>query len=109
DRGCKRSSRAAAPRERARGGGARRGAGLRRLRSRPQLRWLRGVRCAARRDAGGGAVPGRRGVTSPALFPLFLRLTGRPVLVIGAGPLGTQKIRELLAAEAQVTVIAPHA
>lgn len=40
------------------------------------------------------------------LFPLFLRLTNRPVLVVGAGKLGTEKIRELLAARARVTVVA---
>lgn len=40
------------------------------------------------------------------LFPLFLRLGARPVLVVGAGQLGTVKIRELLAAGATVTVVA---
>ena len=46
-------------------------------------------------------------VTEPEpLFPLFLRLTDRPVLVVGAGKLGTEKIRELLAARARVTVVA---
>lgn len=45
-------------------------------------------------------------MTEPPLFPLFLRLDQRPVLVVGAGPLGTTKIRELLAARAHVTVVA---
>lgn len=43
------------------------------------------------------------------LFPLFLRLTGRTVLVVGAGSVGTRKIEELIAAGAQVRVVAPHA
>ena len=44
-----------------------------------------------------------------ALFPIFLKLTGRPCIVIGAGNLAESKIESLRAADAQVTVIAPHA
>ena len=44
-----------------------------------------------------------------SLFPIFLKLTARPCLVIGAGHLAESKIESLRAAEAQVTVIAPHA
>jgi len=44
-----------------------------------------------------------------ALFPIFLKLTGRPCLVIGAGHLAESKIGSLRAAEAAVTVIAPEA
>ena len=43
------------------------------------------------------------------LFPIFLKLTARPCLVIGAGNLAESKIESLRAAEAAVTVIAPHA
>jgi precorrin-2 dehydrogenase/sirohydrochlorin ferrochelatase len=43
------------------------------------------------------------------LFPIFLKLTARPCLVIGAGNLAESKIESLRAAEAQVTVIAPQA
>lgn len=43
------------------------------------------------------------------LFPIFLKLTARPCLVIGAGNLAESKIESLRASEAQVTVIAPHA
>ncbi len=43
------------------------------------------------------------------LFPIFLKLTGRPCLVIGAGNLAESKIESLRAAEAAVTVIAPEA
>ena len=43
------------------------------------------------------------------LFPIFLKLTGRPCVVIGAGHLGESKIESLQAANASVTVIAPTA
>jgi precorrin-2 dehydrogenase/sirohydrochlorin ferrochelatase len=44
-----------------------------------------------------------------SLFPVFLKLTGRPCTVIGAGHLAESKIESLLTASAAVTVIAPHA
>jgi precorrin-2 dehydrogenase/sirohydrochlorin ferrochelatase len=44
-----------------------------------------------------------------ALFPIFLKLTGRHCLVIGAGNLAESKIESIRAAEARVTVIAPEA
>jgi precorrin-2 dehydrogenase / sirohydrochlorin ferrochelatase len=44
-----------------------------------------------------------------SLFPIFLKLTGRPSIVIGAGHLAESKIESLLAASAAVTVIAPQA
>jgi precorrin-2 dehydrogenase/sirohydrochlorin ferrochelatase len=44
-----------------------------------------------------------------SLFPIFLKLTGRPCTVIGAGHLAESKIESLLAANAAITVIAPHA
>ncbi|SFS20632.1 precorrin-2 dehydrogenase [Granulicella pectinivorans] len=43
------------------------------------------------------------------LFPIFLKLTGRPCIVIGAGNLAESKIESLRAAHAAVTVIAPEA
>ena len=43
------------------------------------------------------------------LFPIFLKLTGRPCTVIGAGHLAESKIESLLAAAARVTVIVPQA
>jgi precorrin-2 dehydrogenase/sirohydrochlorin ferrochelatase len=43
-----------------------------------------------------------------SLFPLFLKLTGRRALVIGAGHLAESKIDSLRAADAAVTVIAPE-
>ena len=42
------------------------------------------------------------------LFPAFLKLTGRRVVVVGAGPVGASKIDSLLAAGADVTVVAPE-
>ena len=44
-----------------------------------------------------------------SLFPIFLKLTARPCLVVGAGNLAESKIESLRAAEAAVTVIAPEA
>jgi uroporphyrin-III C-methyltransferase/precorrin-2 dehydrogenase/sirohydrochlorin ferrochelatase len=44
-----------------------------------------------------------------SLFPMFVKLDGRRVLVVGAGPVGEGKIGGLLAAGAAVTVVAPDA
>jgi uroporphyrin-III C-methyltransferase / precorrin-2 dehydrogenase / sirohydrochlorin ferrochelatase len=41
------------------------------------------------------------------LFPVFLRLTGRPVLVVGGGTVAASKLEGLRRAGASVTVIAP--
>ena len=43
------------------------------------------------------------------LFPIFLKLSARPCIVIGAGNLAESKIESLRAANAHVTVIAPNA
>lgn len=43
-----------------------------------------------------------------SLFPIFLKLTGRPCVVIGAGNLAESKVESLLAANGKVTVIAPQ-
>ncbi len=42
------------------------------------------------------------------MYPVFLRLTGRRVLVVGAGAVAARRVRGLLAEGAQVTVIAPE-
>jgi uroporphyrin-III C-methyltransferase/precorrin-2 dehydrogenase/sirohydrochlorin ferrochelatase len=44
-----------------------------------------------------------------SLFPIFVKLEGRPVLLVGAGPVGESKIGGLLSAGAVVTVVAPKA
>ena len=44
-----------------------------------------------------------------SLFPIFLKLNGRPCLVVGAGTVALEKITSLLAAEASVHVVAPLA
>ena len=44
-----------------------------------------------------------------ALYPLFLLLGGRSVVVLGAGVVAERKIEELIAAGAEVRVVAPEA
>jgi precorrin-2 dehydrogenase/sirohydrochlorin ferrochelatase len=44
-----------------------------------------------------------------SLFPMFLKLTARPCVVVGAGTIAEGKIASLLEAEARVTVVAPEA
>ena len=41
-------------------------------------------------------------------YPVVLRLDGRRVLVVGAGPIAARKLESLLACGAQVTVVAPQ-
>src|ERR1700721_4362845 len=43
------------------------------------------------------------------LFPMFLKLSNRPCLVVGAGVIAESKIASLLEADAQVRVVAPQA
>src|SRR6202142_2167821 len=49
-----------------------------------------------------------RGVDPVNLFPAFLKLAGRQGLVVGAGPVGEEKIGGLLVAGADVFVVAPE-
>jgi siroheme synthase-like protein len=43
-----------------------------------------------------------------SVFPIFLKLAGRRVLVVGGGPVAASKLRALLDADARVTVVAPR-
>ena len=45
---------------------------------------------------------------SSTLFPVFLKLAGRPVVMVGGGPVATSKLGALSAAGARVTVVAPE-
>jgi uroporphyrin-III C-methyltransferase / precorrin-2 dehydrogenase / sirohydrochlorin ferrochelatase len=42
------------------------------------------------------------------LLPLFVNLSGRPVLLVGGGPVAGSKLRQLLDAGADVRVVAPE-
>lgn len=42
------------------------------------------------------------------LYPIFVEAKGRPVLVIGGGHVGAEKVRGLLNAEADITVVSPE-
>ncbi len=42
------------------------------------------------------------------MYPIFLRLTGRRVLVVGAGPVAARRVTGLMAEGADVTVVAPE-
>jgi len=46
---------------------------------------------------------------SVPLLPIFVKLEGRPCLVVGAGAVGLQKVRSLLDCGAKVTLVAPEA
>jgi siroheme synthase-like protein len=42
-----------------------------------------------------------------ALYPIFLETKGRPVLVIGGGHVGAEKVRGLINGEADITLVSP--
>ena len=48
-------------------------------------------------------------MNSVPMFPIFLKLEGRPCLVVGAGTIAAPKIDSLLRAGGTVTVVAPRA
>ncbi len=49
-----------------------------------------------------------RPASGSRLFPLFLKLDGLPVLVVGGGPVALEKTRVLLASGARVHVVSTH-
>jgi siroheme synthase-like protein len=48
-------------------------------------------------------------IQSASLFPLFLKLEGKTCLVVGAGPIGLEKVESLLRCGPSIRVIAPQA
>jgi uroporphyrin-III C-methyltransferase/precorrin-2 dehydrogenase/sirohydrochlorin ferrochelatase len=46
--------------------------------------------------------------TIDVMYPLFLRLAGRPVLVVGGGQVAARRVQRLVADGALVTVVAPQ-
>jgi siroheme synthase-like protein len=44
----------------------------------------------------------------PELYPVFLKLAGAPVVVVGGGPIAASKLGGLIAAGARITVVAPQ-
>jgi len=44
----------------------------------------------------------------PELYPVFLKLAGVPVVVVGGGPIAASKLAGLVAAGARITVVAPQ-
>jgi uroporphyrin-III C-methyltransferase/precorrin-2 dehydrogenase/sirohydrochlorin ferrochelatase len=47
-------------------------------------------------------------VSTDAAFPIFLRLEGRRVLVVGGGAMAAQRVAQLASAGARVVVVAPE-
>ena len=47
-------------------------------------------------------------MSATTLFPAFLKLTGRRVLVVGGGPVAASKLAALKAAGADIVVVAPE-
>ncbi|HEY0711239.1 MAG TPA: NAD(P)-dependent oxidoreductase, partial [Polyangia bacterium] len=45
---------------------------------------------------------------APPVYPAFLKLTGRKVLLVGGGPVATGKFPALIAAGADVTIVSPE-
>lgn len=42
------------------------------------------------------------------LYPVYLKLANKPVLVVGGGPVGLRRVERLLEARARVTVVSPE-
>ena len=57
---------------------------------------------------GWGPTRVNKGDAAIALFPAFLKLAGRRVVVVGGGPVAASKLAALQAAGAEITVVAPE-
>jgi uroporphyrin-III C-methyltransferase/precorrin-2 dehydrogenase/sirohydrochlorin ferrochelatase len=55
-----------------------------------------------------GIAPARTIARAVALYPVFLNLTDRPVVLVGGGAVACAKLGELVRAGAHVTVVAPE-
>lgn len=56
-----------------------------------------------------GSSPSRLPVKKEGLFPVFLKLSGKRCLIVGAGKTAEQKVPALLASGATVSIVAPAA
>jgi siroheme synthase-like protein len=65
--------------------------------------------CVCRRELGRCDYSCSRDLLETTFFPTFMNVRDRTCLVIGAGPVGLEKIEGLLAADAHVVVVAPEA
>jgi precorrin-2 dehydrogenase/sirohydrochlorin ferrochelatase len=65
--------------------------------------------CVCRRELASCDHSCSRDLLDVSYFTPCLNLTDRPCLVVGAGPVGLEKVEGLLAANAAVTVVAPEA
>jgi precorrin-2 dehydrogenase / sirohydrochlorin ferrochelatase len=65
--------------------------------------------CVCRRELGHCDSSCSRDLLETTFFPTFMNVRGRTCLVIGAGPIGLEKIEGLLASDAHVVVVAPEA
>ncbi len=70
----------------------------------PEASEVHGASAAAQAEA---SEPAPEASIAPRLYPVFLRLDGLPVVVVGGGPVAAGKLDGLLEAGAHVTVIAP--
>ena len=65
--------------------------------------------CVCRRELGHCDSSCSRDLLETTFFPTFMNVRDRTCLVIGAGPIGLEKIEGLLASDAHVVVVAPEA
>src|SRR5262249_41866091 len=74
----------------------------------PRRTWAHRARRARFGPAHRAPISGSARMSTPALFPVFLRLEGRNVLLVGGGRVAAGKLAALLETGANVTVVAPE-